>query len=256
MYKLVGDPQELENFVKTLPELKENELYFMALFVRKKYMPERAFFEDETPTLPSSIQLWRSGVKKEHLIKSVYQIQQRLSGFTHNSLRIPPEAFALYIHPNPRDNRLASSNMALAITKRVLKNHPMPHIQSEAKTFLQKAKSRSVFSHFDYDNVGEDFLLPKVMKYIDGKVIITNEDGVETVFDNTNNIIQAYKTRSGIHALVDNEMARKLIWWGNLDPLWYPKLKDIPECDEHGDFMLPMPGCFTGGNHIVRRINI
>lgn len=253
-YKLVGDPDELIKFVDTLPELQENELYFMALFVRKKYMPKRKLELDECSEIPSSIQLWRSGLKKEHIVKSVYQVQQRMSGFSHGGLRIPPEAFVLYIHPNPRDNRLASGRMALEINKRILHGHPMPHIQSEAKTFLQKSKSRSYFAHFDYDNVDESYVC-----FIDGDIddkkideMVTN--GASIILNNINALTQAYKTRAGIHILMHVNGSNELVERGILDKMWYKSLKELPECDEHGDFMIPIPGTFQGGDHIVRLI--
>jgi len=252
-YNLIGDPQTLADFIDDLPDLEEDELFFMSLFVRKKYMPEREPFEGEAISIPSSIQLWRGGVKKEHILKTVYSLEQRLPYFTDKEdMRFPPESFCLYIHPNPRNNHKASALMASSIVSKLANNQKLGNIQSEAKTFLQKTKSRSVFSHFDYDDVEESFIhYSDTSKDFDIEEV-PEEAGV--VIHNCSLMASPYKTRSGIHLLIRNDEAKRLVKAGVLDKLWYKKLSEIEECDEHGDFMMPMVGCYQGGEHIVRKI--
>lgn len=144
-HQIIRDSTKLQEFINWLPALKENEVFFVCLQARKKYMPSLKA-NDKT-------QLKRFVASKENLFDKIRQLECPIGCYTTNDGEvIEDEALALYITVNPRDMKKASFNSIKALVDLIQnedKRNLNPH--SEVLSQIHKAKSRSVFVHFDID---------------------------------------------------------------------------------------------------------
>jgi hypothetical protein len=147
---------------------------------------------------------------------------------------------ALYITLNPRcmlkATYAAAKAMVDLIQKHSINQHDInPH--SEALTQIHRAKSRSVFVHFDADYPSKPTQdVPTIQEvYAAVREIV----GAEAV-----TIIQ---TRGGLHVLVDPKTVE------SETKNWYPIVcKSLNfggrlTIDQTGDLMVPVVGCNQGG---------
>ena len=67
-YQIISDETALQNFINWLPELQDNEKYYVSPFARKKYAENRAQGNDKT-------QLKRFTSNKERLIDKIKQLE-------------------------------------------------------------------------------------------------------------------------------------------------------------------------------------
>ena len=49
-YKIINDEEALINFINWLPDLRDNETFYLSLFARKKYAPEAGFVKANDKT--------------------------------------------------------------------------------------------------------------------------------------------------------------------------------------------------------------
>ena len=94
-YSIINDIRLLTDFVDNLPELAENETYYLCLFARKKYCQDLIKSNDKT-------QLKRFTSNKERMIDKIKQLQCEVGSYKIKDKIVPQEALVLYINPNPR----------------------------------------------------------------------------------------------------------------------------------------------------------
>jgi hypothetical protein len=216
-YQIIQDESVLRDFIAWLPELQEHEVFYLALFARKKYLenPERIKTD--------KAQCKRFTSKTKDIIEKIRQLECPLDSYTIKGITIPQEALALYISVNPRDLLEATKNglikFAHLITQKYNGYNPHQEIMSE----IHRACSRKVWFDFDFDNVELEPTLAQVSAAV-------NMEAVKVL-----------KTRNGFHVLINLKAVHK-----DFVKSWYNKMNAIPGADVRGDNLIPVPGCTQG----------
>lgn len=256
-HQIIRDSAKLKEFIDWLPVLKENEVYFVCLQARKKYMPSLKT-NDKT-------QLKRFVASKENLFDKIRQLECPVGCYTTNDGEvIEDEALALYITVNPRDMKKASFNSIKALVDLIQnedKRNLNPH--SEVLSQIHKAKSRSVFVHFDidFDFISKIDDISQLNDYgkqlktiknftgsslIDAKRILDSLSSVNEVYEKTveivgANAVEIVQTRGGCHVLIRPELVV------SKTKNWHPIIVKKLNSDQVGDLMVPVVGCCHGG---------
>lgn len=218
MTKIITDYQFTDKFIKWLPELQENEVFYFSLYSRRKY----------NSALPySELKLSEFIVqKKEHIIEKLHRLECPDTGYMyeHGSKIIPYDSLVLYMYPNPKNLLIASKN----ISKRLMdvlynpsKNaiNPLSITMSE----IQKSVIRKPYMDFDFDNSNYKDLLPKITEYI-------NRESISII-----------ETRSGFHLLIQKDRVEQ-----KYQRSWYKNISALPNMDAGKEKMIPVPGTIQG----------
>ncbi|MGB0430021.1 MAG: hypothetical protein ACPGLV_06070 [Bacteroidia bacterium] len=211
-YKIIEDEKALNQFIDWLPELQENETYYLSLFARKKYFKKLIKSNDKT-------QLKRFTCNKEMMIEKIRQLEVQLGSYQLKETKAPQESLVLYIHPNPRNMQKATFKLLRKCTDLIESNASGFNLQAEALSAIQKSKSKSHFVDFDIDDKDVDLtplktILPK-------------------------NAYEILETRGGYHILVKPQIAPKT--------KWHQQIINAFDVDVSGDQMIPVQGCVQGG---------
>lgn len=233
-YQLITDNDRLLEFIDWLPELSEDETYYLCLFARSKYCKGIAHVRSD------KAQLKRFTSNKSRMMEKILQLECPIGAYTFrevgskdNILAVPQEALALYITPNPRSFKKAAVNglkkLADLITQPYNGWHPHQEVMSE----VQKAKSRSELVIFDFDVESKETFLTTI---------------IPTLIKQVNNeALSVVETRGGFHVLVKTKaIAPELV------KTWYNGMRSIlaiysSDHDNAGDLMIPVPGTYQGG---------
>lgn len=210
-YKIIQDEGSLKDFIDWLPHLKENEKYYLSLFARKKYSPDKIKSADKT-------QLKRFTSNKQFLLSKIKQLECELGSYTLKGEPVPQESLVLYITPNPRDMRKATFALMKKGIDPIHQNAKGYNIHAEALSCIQKSKSKTYFCDFDIDNKEVD--LNRLYDILPTQC-----------FD-------ILETRGGYHVLVHTDLAPRT--------KWYQEIMKAYSVDQIGDQMIPVPGCVQG----------
>jgi len=206
-YKIIKDEKAFLDFIDWLPELEDNETYYLSLFARKKYCPDLIKSNDKT-------QLKRFTSNKERMYEKVSQLELPIGRWKLKDMSAPQESLVLYINPNPRSMRKATEELGKRCWDLMRNNNY--NIQAEALSSIQISKSRGVFVDFDIDTKDVDL------------------DLLKEVFPNGGyNILE---TRGGYHVMVEPERI-------DVPNNWYKKIVEMYPVDQTGDNLIPVPGC-------------
>jgi hypothetical protein len=229
-HNIIRDEAMLKHFIDWLPELGADEVFFLALQARRKYLP--------TLKGGDKTQLRRFASTKRRLFDRIRQLESPVGSYTaDDGTPIPDEGLALYITPNPRSLRKATFESIKALAG--LLQHPRQDLEphSEVLRQIHKAKSRTAFVHFDLDlPTGEpgDADAAKCAWTLDEiwnkTTAVIGEKAVEII-----------RTRGGCHVLITPDLVR------SDTKKWYAIVHQELNCDQVGDIMLPVVGCCQGG---------
>ena len=219
-YKIVSDKNKLISFIDWLPELEDNEKYYLSLFARKKYCQELIKSNDKT-------QLKRFTSDKDRMLKKILQLEVPLGRWYLRDTLAPQQSLVLYINPNPRSMKKATQMMGKKCWDLMFnKNY---NLHAEAMSCIQRSKSRGIFVDFDIDEKNIDLDLD----YLDAIVGTGNYDVLDT--------------RGGYHILVKPDLATKFREENGMNKNWYNDIKKTYPVDQTGDNMIPVAGCVQGG---------
>jgi hypothetical protein len=230
-HQIIRDINLLKNFIYWLPELEDNEAFFLCLQARKKYMPSLKT-SDKT-------QLKRFvASSKDHLLEKIRQLECPVGSYrTDDDEPIEDEGMVLYITPNPRDMKKASFNTikALADTLQNEGKNLNPH--SEALSQIHKTKSRSIFVHFDID-----FPTGTISDANARKCDLSIKEIYEKVISIVGlKAVELLNTRGGCHVLIRPDLVV------SKNKNWFPEISKVINSDQCGDLMIPVVGCCQGG---------
>ena len=236
-HQIIRDPKLLQDFIDWLPELGNNERYFLCLQARKKYMP---VLQSSDTTI-----LKRFVSRKESLFAKIRQLECAIGCYTtKDGIVIDDDGVALYITANPRDIRKATFNAAISLIGLIQKQDEhgaeqfklKPH--SEVLSQIHKSKARSAFVHFDVDLPTGDVKQDSNANKSDLTVDQIYKKSIAVVGRQAVTVVQ---TRGGFHVLVRPEQVVCET------KSWYPILVRELNCDQTGDLMMPVVGCCQGG---------
>lgn len=212
-YKILLDEARFSEFVNFLPDLEENEVFYLSLFARHKYCTS-------VPNLRDN-QLARFTSSKETLKEHVLRLECSYGGYKRDGIDVPQEAIALYIALNPRNIVKANKELLVELAKCFADGKADFNPLSLARTAIHHAINRKVFVDFDYDFIDPQIHLPKIK---------------ELLPDDAYKIL---KTRGGFHILVTLNKAPKTNW--------FKALSALDGCDVKGsNTLIPVPGCTQG----------
>jgi len=232
IHQIIRDENLLLKFIDWLPILEKDEVYFLCLQARKKYMPSLKA-KDKT-------QLKRFVSTKERLFEKIRQLECAFGAYqTDDGDIITDNGIALYITTNPRDMRKATFASIKSLVGLIESNDQQRNLNphSEVLSQIHKSKSRSAFLHFDIDiPVGDesDRNAAKCCLSIDEICQKTADIVGSKAFD-------VIITRGGYHVLLRPELVTSKI------KNWYCALQSVLNCDQSGDLMVPVVGCCQGG---------
>ena len=220
-HEVIADEEQLKQFIAWLPDLEDNEKYYVCLFARKKYSPDSGLTNDKT-------QLKRFTSNKERLIEKLRQLEIPRGYWTlKGDVEAPQEALALYISVNPRCMKKATEMMGKRCWDLINSNNYNLH--AEAMSCIQKSKSRTYYVDFD----------------IDDKTIEMDTDWLDQeIGAGSYSIIE---TRGGFHLLVKPELASDYRKRHHNNRNWYQQIQSKYPVDQSGDQLLPVVGAVQGG---------
>jgi hypothetical protein len=216
-YQIIKDPAMLEEFINWLPELREHEVFYVALFARKKYCVGIKNIKTD------KAQCKRFTSKTSHLTHKIAQLECTLGSYVIKGISIPQEALALYISVNPRDMLAATKHGLIKFAQLITQEYNGYNPHQEIMSEIHRSCSRKVWFDFDFDGVEIDATLNRVSEVI-------NMDAVRVL-----------KTRGGFHLLVNLKSIHP-----DFQTRWYQKINAIPGVDVRGDNLIPVPGCVQG----------
>lgn len=219
-YQIITDQKKLEQFIDWLPDLHENEKFYLSLFARKKYSEQLIKSNDKN-------QLKRFTSNKEKMIDKIKQLEIPLGAWKLREMPAPQDSLVLYITVNPRSMKKATEMMGKKCWD-LIKNQNY-NLHAEALSCIQKSKSRSCYVDFD----------------IDSKDINIDQPWLnEQIGQHSYNIIE---TRGGYHLLINPEKATDYHLSQYNDKNWFQKVQSKYPVDQTGDQLIPVVGTYQGG---------
>lgn len=223
-YKIVANEEKLQEFIDFLPDLGEDQKFYISLICRKKY------FVGENKVKADKGQLFSGTATKQNLINKLRRLEVAVGVYKFEDTPCPQEALAMYITPTPRDLIKATKQAAKQFIDLVFNNNHgfNPHRESLSciqRARCQKDKTSKYFLDFDFDF--EE--LPDILT----NPSFINKDAITWI-----------KTRGGWHALVDYHKIEK--------PFLNTFVLGFKNCnsDVDGDCLLPIPGTYQGGKEV------
>jgi hypothetical protein len=215
-YKIIADEAKLIEFINWLPELKNNECYYVSLFARNKYAKDSMLKSDKQ-------QLRRFTTTKEYLFDKIKQLECEFGSYKQKHLSIPQEALALYISLNPRNYEVAARESAIELVRLVTNSYTGYNPHQIVLTEIQKASGTKKYFDIDFDNVEINDIKPTIEESI-------NYDSLTYL-----------KTHGGFHLLIELDKIKK-----EYEKSWYKNITTIDGVDVRGDNLIPVVGCYQG----------
>ena len=193
---LIKDKEQFNKFVEILPDLKNDEVYFISLSARNKYLTteEREFYGLGRTEMFSRAIIRRKEDFEYTLSKLESSLQYKLTKTKQN---IPEKALVVYININPSSMIKAYFALMNEMNKELhditfaLQNNKIPNysgihlLDRKLMNCIQRARSRKVFIDIDFDTqrfqICDTFLKVLTLRNVDHHRI---------------------KTKSGFHILI------------------------------------------------------
>lgn len=207
-YQVITDKEALLSFIDWLPELKENEIYYLCLFARNKYCKDVKHISSD------KAQLRRFTAHKKEMFDLIKQLEIELGCYyqvRHNvKTPVPQEALALYITVNPRNIKEGCYEAAKHLITCVQKNNRNFKPESEVLSSIHKTLSRKIYFDVDFDISKEEMnnTIKEIKTYV-------NED-----------CITILETRGGFHCLIKLDKIDK-----QYEKTWYKNITSMKGVD-------------------------
>lgn len=247
---LIKDQNQLDEFLKFIPELKDDEVYFISLSARNKYltMEERQHY-----SLGRTEMFARNIIRKSEDFKyTISKLESTLHyKLTNNGLKVPEKCLVVYLNINPSSTTKAffkfqnEMNRQVAEITEALKGNKQPNysymkiIDRVLMNSIQTSPSKKYIIDIDCDTKDK-----KVKEFIVNNFV---ENGL-TEFG----IIE---THGGFHFLIHKENIPKKQQGSvtrsfNLLKICQDaeKMSNGKEVMINGNGMVPLPGTETNGH--------
>lgn len=215
-YKIITDESALRDFIDWLPDLEDNEQFYLSLFARRKYNKNLIKSNDKT-------QLKRFTSTKERMFNKISQLEIPKGRWFLKDVEAPQDSLVLYILPNPRDMKKATAMMGRKCWD--LYRSMNFNLAAEAMSCIQQSKSRAVYVDFDIDDKNIDLDKP----WLDANIGSDNYDILETF--------------GGYHIIVKPKSTRDFRIKEDLPLNWHQLIREKYPVDQSGDQMISLPGC-------------
>lgn len=237
-YEIIKDEKVLLDFIEWLPEITQDETYYVCLFARSKYVQNKEINHINT----NKSQLKRFTSNRSRLIDKLRQCECPLGCYKQKDNVVPQEALALYINPNPRCNLKAARAGLVRLAQLVAGENHGYNVHQEIISEVQKSKSRMEFMDFDFDVDKSKLTSEQLFIELHNKEVI-NLDAISLL-----------ESRGGYHVIVH---IKKVAY--DYRNRWYNQMKALQQVWStdvlnKGDNMIPIPGC-TQGNFVPKFIN-
>jgi hypothetical protein len=223
IYQIIRDREQLEAFIRFLPDLQADEVFYVSLLARNKWIKSTGI------TISSQVQLKRFQATKQTLVNKLEQMEVAYGVYLDKGKPIPEEALGVYITPNPRS--LTQSNFT--VMKELLTGVQTGQILNPYQvslSALQTNCSKKVFFDLDID--------------IDHSKIDANR--IQTLRQAIELPATWIQTRGGFHCLIHLNEIPKL-----LASKWYQQVLSLKtegiDITMNGDNVIPLVGCTQGG---------
>jgi hypothetical protein len=247
---LVQDKNTLDRFVNLLPDLKEDEVFFLSCSARNKYLDEAERLEyklQRTEMFSREVARDKEGIYKA-LQRMEVSLQYRKTG---NGKDIPEKCIVVYMNINPSSMIKSYLDFQNRINKEMeqivmsFKNGNQPNYErmlrlpQQLNNSIQVSQSRKYFIDIDvdlYDNKYKSQLVNIIREFVGDNAFVEKLNFIDT--------------KSGIHLLIKKEDI----------PLKYNLMSlverirafnPVKEAEFNKNNMIPMPGTHQA-NHTVR----
>lgn len=218
-YKLIHNEDQLKKFINFLPDLGDNEGYFIILIARKKWYPESG--------IPSAHKLKRETVSKNKIIQTIRQWEVQEGNYESVGFPIDQRNLGVYIGFNPKNQYNACFELINQCLAAIRSNRNNINVKSMANDVIQGSNGTKHFIDIDVDiKEGEDY--QEIEKFIKSVVYESH--------------LTFIKTNGGFHCLVKLDGLK-----GNNS--WYQQIKSHTfksELNIMSNDLVPIVGCNQG----------
>lgn len=222
-YKLIHNIDHLQKFIDLLPDLKENEGYFLILIARKKWFPES--------NIPSAHKLKRETVNdKNKIIQVIRQWEIEEGAYHSGGIPIDIRNLGVYMGYNPKNQLSACYELINKCLSAIRSEQKNINVKSMANDVIQGCNGTKNFIDIDVDIENDENYLD-IINFIKG---VINEKHLTFI-----------KTNGGFHCLVDLKELKKESDIGN----WYKEIELAPfdsDLNIMSNDLIPIPGCNQG----------
>jgi len=240
-YDFIYDEQQIKKMFNILKPLEKDEVYFISLSARKKYLTDE---EKENIQLTKMEMFQRKLVKEykfSHFLKTVKEYEMRIGSVLSkgNDTIVPQKCMLIYLTINPCSSsralkRFYSKSQELLFNsysdKSLIKN--FRRISSMLNTCFQQSMNKSKFIDIDMDIGHNNNFLYRLAKEFDEKKVEYH-------------IIE---TKGGYHILVEKDTIKynytKIIQSLNIEA---KKINEKYEVIINENGMIPLPGTLQAG---------
>lgn len=236
---MIIDKEQFDAFVEWLPELEHDEVYFLSLSARNKYLTgeEREFYGLGRTEMFSRF----TAFDKEGIEYVMKKLQASLNYRTTKiGKQIPSKALVTYMNVNPcstinaynefkgqMDNIIAEMLFSRIRGKNGPSFEPWQRLERNLMNCIQRSKARRLVVDIDIDTKDPD-ILSAMQVFFDSKDI-----GFRTV-----------ETQGGFHVLIDKSTLNKTNIYAKIQEL--DRLCEKEVCiNKNG--MVPVPGTLQAG---------
>jgi len=249
---LIKDSEQFHKFINILPDLVNDEIYFISLSARNKYLNQE---EREFYTLGKTEMFGRVIIRSKNDFEYAFKKLEAILNYktTRNGKLIPEKSLVVYININPSSMFKSYYNFKSEMDKEsievysALLNNKTPNfsnillLERKLLNCIQRSSSRKVFFDIDFDI--------KDSKYID---LVKN-----VIIDLGKNSINTYtiKTQGGFHLLINREQYNeysKVIKLHEIIDLYHKEVSVYgKEIKFNKNNMIPFPGTLQAGKLVT-----
>lgn len=223
-YKIITDEDRLREFIDWLPDLEEGEVFYCALFAKKKYAPEIIDSSDRK-------KLKRFLATKKTLFNKIQHLEVKEGTYYLRGKQVPQHSLVVYVNPNPRSLTKIVKKAAKHFIDLIDNKGYNP--MNEVLSLIQNTPSRKLYHDFDIDTFSKEYNI------IDLCNALNNFIGKDSY--------KVLDTRGGFHILIEYNKIPD-----SIKKSWYLIVKQMiqryfpSDLDRSGDMMMSVPGCIQG----------